>query len=84
MLKLPAETLQAIVEMSKLKPVEMPKCRNSFDMSKLSKPKNITFYLIARHPMIVKRCIIARWNRLITASRMVAKSSFCDHRMPRY
>ncbi|PKK56451.1 hypothetical protein RhiirC2_799977, partial [Rhizophagus irregularis] len=41
-LKLPAETLQAIVEMSKLKPVEMPKCRNSFDMSKLSKPKNIT------------------------------------------
>ncbi|RGB28740.1 hypothetical protein C1646_767418 [Rhizophagus diaphanus] len=43
-LKLPAEILQAIVEMSKLKPVEMQKCQNSFDMSKLSKPKNITFY----------------------------------------
>ena len=34
-LKLPAETQQANVEMSKLKHVEMPKCRNSFDMSKL-------------------------------------------------
>ncbi|CAB4426110.1 unnamed protein product [Rhizophagus irregularis] len=45
-------------------------------MSKLSKPKNITFHVITRRPMIVERCTIARWNRLITTSRMVAKSSF--------
>src|SRR5436305_5286379 len=31
----------------------------------------LTFHLISRHPVIVERCAIARWNRLITASRMV-------------
>ncbi|GET54769.1 hypothetical protein RIR_jg9504.t1 [Rhizophagus irregularis DAOM 181602=DAOM 197198] len=54
----------------------MLKCRNSFDMSKLSKPKNITFHVITQHPMIVERCTIAYWNRLITISRMVVRSSF--------
>ena len=41
--------------------------------------RRLTFHLISRHPMIVERCAIARWNRLITTSRMVVKSSFHDH-----
>ncbi|RGB37911.1 hypothetical protein C1646_756336 [Rhizophagus diaphanus] len=62
---------------------DLSKCQNSFDMSKLSKLKNITFYVITRHPIIVERCTIARWNRFIMTSRMVVSSSFYDHWMIR-
>src|SRR3954454_24663983 len=46
--------------------------------------RRLTFHLLSRHPVIVERCATARWNRLITASRMVVNPSFRDHWLPRY
>src|SRR5580704_7699751 len=50
----------------------------------MQKCRFLTFCQISLHPMIVERCTIAHWNRLIKTNRMVAVSAFYDYWMPRY
>src|SRR5580704_2542484 len=46
--------------------------------------KNFLIFRLSIDPVIVERCIIARWNRLVETNRMVANSSFYDRWIARY
>src|SRR3984957_5831293 len=46
--------------------------------------KNFLIFRLSIDLVIVERCIIARWNRLVETNRMVANLSFYDRWIARY
>ena len=49
-----------------------------------SDTQKFSYFRLSIDPVIVERCIIARWNRLVETNRMVANSSFYDRWIARY
>src|SRR5579862_7608138 len=46
--------------------------------------KNFLIFRLSIDPVIIKGYVIARWNRLIEANRMVPSSSFYNYWIARY